>query len=318
MTTIPTKEGEVAFEAPGAAKETKTWYKILGDLTTSSEPPLVALHGGPGAGHEYLSPLTDLYRQYGIPIVYYDQIGCGRSTHFQERMGDESFWTFDLFIRELDNLVDHLQLRDRGFYLLGQSWGGMLGGAYAALRPRGLKKIVLSGAPGSIPLLAQGARDLLASLPEHTRATLAECDRKGDHESQEFQQASKVFYDRHVCRLDPYPEDVMCAFKNLKEDPTAYMTMQGPSEFIIVGTFKDWEGWKEGHKIEAQALLINGQYDEATDLCVQPWFSSIPKVKWVTIEGASHMVHWEQRERYIQVVGGFLKPGVLAGAEENV
>lgn len=225
MTNTPIQEGEVAFEAPGAGKPTKTWYKIVGDLATHSGPALVVLHGGPGAGHEYLSPLTDLYHQYGIPVVYYDQIGCGRSTHFQDRMGDASFWTFDLFIRELDNLIDHLQLRSNGFFLLGHSWGGMFGGAYASLRPIGLKKLILSAAPGSVPLMEQGLQKLLAALPEETRATLEECERKGDHESPEFEQASKVFYDRHVYRLDPYPEDLLSAFKNLKEDPTSYLTM---------------------------------------------------------------------------------------------
>ncbi|TGJ79763.1 hypothetical protein E0Z10_g9004 [Xylaria hypoxylon] len=307
-TTPPIQEGEVAFDAPGANKPTNTWYKIVGDLASYPGAALVALHGGPGAGHEYLSPVTDLYHRHGVPIIYYDQIGCGRSTHFKEKLGDTSFWTFELFIKELDNLVDHLQLREKGFFLLGQSWGGMLGGAYASLRPKGLKKIILSGAPGSIPLLAQGSRNLLAALPDETRATLEECDRRGDHESPEFEEASKVFYERHVCRLDPYPDDIMSAFINLKEDSTSYLTMQGPSEFIIIGSFKDWEGWKEGHNIEVETLLLNGQYDEATDLCVQPWFSSIPKVKWVTIENASHMAHWEQRERYMQLVGGFLFP----------
>ncbi|KAI8630089.1 Alpha/Beta hydrolase protein [Xylariaceae sp. FL1651] len=199
---------------------------------------------------------------------------------------------------ELNNLIDHLKLRERGFFLLGQSWGGMFGGAYASLRQKGLKKIVLSGAPGSIPLLAQSSRNLLAALPEKTRKTLEECGRKGDHTSPEFEQASKIFYSRCACRLDPYPKDVIAAFNNLADDPTSYLTM----------TFKDWEGWKEGHKIEVETLLLNGQYNEATDVCVRPWFSSIPKVRWVTIENASHMCHWEQRQRYIQLVGNFLSP----------
>ncbi|KAI3343608.1 Alpha/Beta hydrolase protein [Ustulina deusta] len=306
--TPPTREGTVAFDAPGSNKPINTWYKIVGDLASYPGPALVALHGGPGAGHEYLSPHTDLYHRHGIPIIYYDQVGCGRSTHFKEKLGDASFWTPDLFIRELDNLVDHLRLRDNGFFLLGHSWGGILGGIYASLRPKGLKKIILSSAPSSVPLLARGLRELLAALPDETRATLEECDRKGDHESPEFEAAAKVFNDRHLCRLDPYPDDVSSGLNNLKEDPTSYLTMKGPSEFTLVGAFKDWEGWEEGANIEVETLLLNGQYDEVTDLCVRPWFSSIPKVKWVTIENASHMTHWEQRERYMQLVAGFLFP----------
>ncbi|KAI1123881.1 Alpha/Beta hydrolase protein [Nemania abortiva] len=302
----PTIEGEVAFDAPGAGKPSKTWYKIYGNPESHPGPVLVALHGGPGAGHQYLSPLVDIYEKHNIPVVFYDQIGCGRSTHFREKMGDTTFWTFELHIQELDNLVDHLKLRSKGFYLFGQSWGGMLGGAYASLKPKGLKKLILSGAPASIPLLAKGSRELLAALPEPARTIIEECDKRGDHESEEFETASQEFYKRHVCRLDPYPEDVLAAFVNLKDDPTVYMTMQGPSEFVIVGSFKDWEGWKDAHNIEVPTLLLNGRYDEATDQCIQPWFTHIPKVKWVTLENSSHMAHFEERERYMEIMGQFL------------
>ena len=114
-------EGEIPFDAPGTSKPCKTWYKVIGDLTT---PPLVALHGGPGAGHEYMTSLTDLHDKYKIPVIYYDQVGCGRSTRFPEKNGDSSFWTFNLFLMELENLVKHFNLHQLGFYILGQSWGG--------------------------------------------------------------------------------------------------------------------------------------------------------------------------------------------------
>lgn len=216
-------EGEVPFEAPNAGKPCKTWYKIVGDL--KSGPPLIALHGGPGAGHEYLQAITDLQEKHGIPIIFYDQIGCGHSTHFREKENDTTFWTFDLYIRELDNLVDHLTLRDTGFYLLGQSWGGMFGTIYASQRPRGLKKLIISSGPASIPLIVKGYEGLFAALPPDTRKTIEDCIKKGDYESPEFEEAAAVFYARHVCRLDPLPSEVQCAFQHLKEDPTAYLTL---------------------------------------------------------------------------------------------
>lgn len=226
-------EGKVSFDAPGAGKPCKTWYKILGDLG-SDTTPLIALHGGPGGGHEYLTPLVDLHEKHGMTVIFYDQIGCGQSTHLQEKMGDDSFWTFDLFVKELDNLVDHLKLRENGFYLLGQSWGGMLGSTYAGRRPQGLKKLVLVSSPASIPLYLEGVQGLLAGLPEETRKTLEECDRKGDHESEAFQNASLVWNKKHVCRIDPMPEPVQTAFKHLKEDPTSYLTMYAANFFISI------------------------------------------------------------------------------------
>ncbi|KAI1205004.1 proline iminopeptidase [Annulohypoxylon truncatum] len=296
-------EGEIPFDAPGTSKPCKTWYKVVGDLTT---PPLVALHGGPGAGHEYLTSLTDLHEKYKIPIIYYDQIGCGRSTRFPEKTGDDLFWTFNLFIQELENLVRHFNLHQLGFYILGQSWGGIFGGAYASSRPEGLRKLVLAGAPASIPLYAKGCRDLLSQLPKDVRETIEECERKGDFESPEYEKASAVFYGQHVCRLDPFPEPVMMAFQHLHEDPTAYLTIQGPSEFTIIGNFKDWEGWKEAHNINVPTLLINGKYDEVTDSCVKPWFNTIPRIRWVTLENSSHMTHFEERDRFMELCGEFL------------
>ncbi|KAI1408011.1 proline iminopeptidase [Hypoxylon sp. FL1857] len=290
MGSLPAREGKVDFQAPGASKPCKTWYEIFGKLDS---PPLIALHGGLGAGHEYMATLVDLYKKHKFPIILYDQVGCGRSTHFQEKAGDKSFWT-----GSLTNLVDHLRLREIGFSVLGQSWGGILAGAYASRRPKGLRKLIIAGGPASMPLYAEGCKYLLSQLPLDVRRTIEECERKGDYESEEFQKASAVFYARHFRKLDPFPEAVQVGFDHLKEDPTAYLTMQGPSEFTIVGSFKDWEPWKEAHNIEVEVLLLNGDQDEAMDLCIEPWFRSIAKVKWITLSNASHMTHWERRDRF--------------------
>ncbi|KAI0179826.1 proline-specific peptidase [Hypoxylon sp. FL1284] len=270
MTTYPTKEAEVDFQAPGAGKPCKTWYKIIGNLDNSTVPPIIVLHGGPGSGHDSLTPLVDIYESRKIPIIFYDQIGCGHSTHLRDKAGDETFWTVDLFIQELDNLIDHLDLRQKGFHILGQSWGGMLAGSYAARRPLGLRRMALSGAPASMPLYKQACKRRLAELPADVRQTLEECDRRGDHDSPEFKAASAVFFKRYVCRLDPMPEPLQRTMKNIKDDSTAYSTMQGHSEFDTIGTLKPWEGWKDAHKIEAETLLLNGRYDEVMDFVIEP------------------------------------------------
>lgn len=95
MTTLlPVTEGEVSFDVPEAGKPSTTFYKVLGEI--GSGPTLIALHGGPGAGHEYLAPLGDLWESYGISTVLYDQIGCGRSSHFRDKIYDEEFWVRNL------------------------------------------------------------------------------------------------------------------------------------------------------------------------------------------------------------------------------
>ena len=224
MTDGVVQEGEVAFHIPGIGKPCHTWYKVIGDLKSNSVP-LISLHGGPGACHEYLLPLKDLNEQYGIPVVFYDQIGNGRSTRLREKAGDEAFWVEDLFRAELDNLIDYFGLRKRGFDILGQSWGGMFGSKYAALQPEGLRKLVLADAPASVELCLQGERALRAMLPKDVQEVLNRCEREGDVESEEYEQACVVFYKRHLCRLDPWPAEVVTALTHLKEDPTVYRTM---------------------------------------------------------------------------------------------
>ncbi|KAI1774362.1 Alpha/Beta hydrolase protein [Hypoxylon cercidicola] len=125
MANIPTSEGRVPFMIPGKIDvPCSTYYKVFGDLA-SGAPPVIALHGGPGGGHEYLLPFAELWPLYGLPVVFYDQIGCGASTHLPQMSGNADFWQESLFIAELANLIDHLKLRDGpGFHLLGQSWGG--------------------------------------------------------------------------------------------------------------------------------------------------------------------------------------------------
>lgn len=172
-------------------------------------------------------------------------------------------------------------------------------------QPKGLKKLVISSGPADISLYVEGLKGLLQKLPPDVRKTLEDCDRNGDHESEAFQKAAKVFSHNFVSPLDPLPEEVQAGYKNLKDDPTVYLTIQGPAEFVIVGSIRGYQGWREGQRIEVETLLVNGKNDEVTNLAMYPWFKTIPRVRWVTLDGAHHS-HWEDRERYMQEVGDFL------------
>ncbi|KAH8885389.1 proline-specific peptidase [Thozetella sp. PMI_491] len=306
MASFTVVEGEVAFEAPNAGKPCKTWYKIVGSLD-SEATPVVALHGGPGAGSAYLSPYIDLYTLHNVPVILYDQIGCGKSTRLPEKAGDATFWTFDLFCEELENLVRHLNLHDKGFSIVGPSWGGMLGAAYACTQPRGLKQLVISNAPASVPLAVKGINQLLSELPPDVYKTILDCHEKGDYDSPEYKTACAVFMRRHLCLIDPMPKELADALKSLGQDRTAFHTIHGPSEFKVTGSYKDWEGWREAHKIQAETLLIDGKYGQIVPMAVEPWFLAIPKIKWVTMQNSSHMPQYEEKGPYIEVIAHFLK-----------
>ena len=105
----------------------------------------------------------------------------------------------------------------------------MLSGAYAAQRPLGLRRLILANAPSSVPLLLEGEMALVKKLPRDAREAIEEGERTGDYESEKYQNACLVFYHRHLCRLDPWPEGVSTALWHLEEDPTVYKTMCAPA-----------------------------------------------------------------------------------------
>lgn len=217
-------EGELDLEVPAAGKPCKTWYRIVGDLNTKNTTPLIVCHGGPGCCHDYMLPLSDLAEQHGIPVIFYDQIGNGKSTRIRERMRDTTFWTMQLFLGELANLIDKLGLRGRGYDLLGHSWGGMLVATYASKKPQGLRRLVVSNSPACIDDWLKAANKLRAAMPEVDRE-LKKHEDEGTTDSEEYEKWVNVFYRAHVCRMDPWPPEMETLIQKLKEDPTVYLTM---------------------------------------------------------------------------------------------
>ena len=125
----------------------ETWYRVSGDLR-SKKPPIFILHGGPGAGHNYVDSYKLLSRD-GRAVIHYDQLGCGNSTLLPDKGAD--FWTPSSLSMNSNNLVDYLGQR-KAFHVLGQSWGGMLGAEYGTTRPAGLKSLTIANSPASMAL----------------------------------------------------------------------------------------------------------------------------------------------------------------------
>jgi len=305
MSTPIVVQGEVAFNVASAGKPCKTWYKVVGDLTNRTHRPLVTLHGGPGASHDYLTVLSALTSTHSIPLIFYDQIGTGLSTHLPEKNGDVSFWTEKLWLDELDNLLVHLGIQD-DYAILGHSWGGMLGSRFSALQPNGLKQLIIADAPASMRDWMVAQNELKTRLPQEVQDALTKHENTKTWEDKEYQDAVQVFYRRFLCRLEIWPDILLKSFEWIARDPTVYHTVNGPSEFTVIGSQKDWTIIPELHKINVPTLLINGYFDEAQDIAVAPFFKSIPKVKWVTFANSSHMPHLEETERYLEVVSRFL------------
>jgi proline-specific peptidase len=289
-TKTPVREGRIPF------KGATTWYQVIGDEEVPGKLPLVCLHGGPGAAHDYLEPMAGLAR--GRRVVFYDQLGCGRSPYRE----DPSMWTVELFLEELGEVREALGL-DR-LHLFGNSWGGMLAMEYALTEPVGLASLVLASSPASIPLWLDETARLRAQLPPEVQDTLARHEEAGTTDDPAYEEACMAFYERHVCRVVPFPDYVMRSFAQMPNQ--VYLTMNGPSEFHTVGTLRTWDITDRLGEIRVPTLVTSGRHDECTPLIAETVQRGIPGAEWVLFEGSSHVAHAEETERYLGVVDGFL------------
>lgn len=299
------REGLIPFEVviDGRPNTVSTWYRIEGDAgALEGRRPLIVAHGGPGATHDYLLSIADLAVQ-GRTVIFYDQLGNGRSSHLPEQGAD--FWTVDLFVRELQNLVDALGLT-AGHHLLGQSWGGFLAQEYALTGPPGLRSLVLADTAASFPDFLAECNRLRELLPAEVQQTLVAHEQDGSTDHPDYLAACDVFYRRHVCRLAVWPPEVVESFAWIDRDPTVYHTMNGPSEFHVIGSIKDWSVKGRLGEIDVPTLLLSGAHDEAGPVLQRTLLAGIAGSSWTLFEDSAHMPHVEEREHYMRVLGRWL------------
>ncbi len=175
---------------------------------------------------------------------------------------------------------------------------------HALTHPQGLASLVLASSPASIPQWIAEANRLRQDLRPDIQATLTRHEEDGTTDSPAYEAATMAFYRRHVCRLDPWPENVQRSFDEMGVQ--VYHTMFGPSEFHATGTLKDWDIIDRLPEIDVPTLVTSGQYDEATPLVAQTVRDGIPNAEWVLFDHSAHMAFEEEPERYMQVLDDFL------------
>ena len=223
IAAIPRQDGEIPFKVASINKPVTTFYTVFGDLTTGTTP-LVVLHGT-SSGFGYILPFAELWLTHGIPVVFYDQIGCGRSTRLPERKGDNAFWQPSLFIAELENLLDHLALRARGYHLLGHSWGGMWGGEFAASQPFGLQRLVLASPCATTELVNRSFEINKKLLSPEDREAIDTAIQTSNFDSPEFANADRAYDLKFLSGIDPFPPVMQAAGKAMHDDPTVSQTL---------------------------------------------------------------------------------------------
>lgn len=271
----------------------RVWYKVV---NPGSGIPLLTLHGGPGSPHDYLEPFTRLANER--PVIFYDQLGCGKS----ERPDDASLWQRGRFVEELSQIRKALELEQ--VHLFGHSWGTMLAIDYALTKPDGLASLILASPALSIPRWLEDMKRYRSHLPIEVQKTLEEHEKTNTTASDEYQEASMEFYQRYLCRLNPWPEPLDRTIAG--EGTTVYNAMWGPAEFYITGNLLNYDCTAHLGEINIPALFTCGRYDEATPEATAWYQSLLPKSELAMFEQSAHMAHLEEPEQYLRTVREFL------------
>lgn len=286
----PPAPGEGYAEVPGG----KVWWKRVG---TGTGTPLLTLHGGPGAGHNYLLPLQALGADR--QVIFYDQLGCGKA----DSPPDEKLYAIQRSVDELVAVRKALSLEK--VILFGHSWGSMLAIEYLCQGlGTGVEKLVLGGALASTAQAAAGMQRLIAALPNGAGKRMAELEAAGQTATPEYQELVGLFYSTHLCRVPPPPE-FAASGKNL-ETSIAYRVMNGPNEFTITGVIKDWDRRADLGKITLPTLITTGEFDEITLDCHETIRDAIKGARLQVMKGCSHMTMNEKPAEYNALLQGFL------------
>jgi len=116
-----------------------------------------------------------------------------------------------------------------------------------------------------------------------------------------------------VCRVRPYPDWLDRCFAGLAANPEVYHTMNGPSEFHVIGPLKHFDVSAQLGSIEVPTLLFCGEFDEVTPATVAQAHDAIPGSQFVVLAGCSHMGQAERPDLTLGLVRGW-----LAGVESSL
>lgn len=286
----PGRQSPTAREGFAKVPGGRVWWRKVGD---GQRTPLLALHGGPGAAHGYLTSLEALADQR--PVILYDQLGCGKS----DAPKDRSLWTIGRSCDEIDALRGALGLKQ--VILLGHSWGGWLALEYMATRPSPhVEALVLSSTSASTAQFVAGARRLLDAMPNGAGAKIRALEAEGNTQGKAYGNLVKAFYARHLLRGQPFPPGPA------PDDTDVYQTMNGPNEFTVVGNLRAWDRSPDLARIKTPTLITTGEFDEFTLDCAQTLHRGIAGSKLAVLKGASHLYSLEQPAAYDALIRDFL------------
>lgn len=271
------------------------FYRQFGEPVAGE---ILALHGGPGATHDYLLSMADL-ASHGYRITFYDQLGCGRS----QLPKNNALFVPERYVEEVEEFRKKMKLGKP--HVIGSSWGGMLAIAYALKYQRNMRTMTTVGGLHSVPLTLKEMLRMKKQLPRNVQKTMDRYESLGDFTNPEYIEAVMVFYRKHLCRLQEWPKEVTYSLDHMSMP--VYGFMNGPNEFTMIGNTRYWDVTDQLHTIRVPTLVLGGKYDEVSPVVAREIHKYIGGSELTIFPNSSHLAFWEERGAFMKRVLRFLK-----------
>jgi proline iminopeptidase len=279
--------------------------------TMGKGEPLLILHGGPGASHDYFFPyLLPLMRNNRL--IFIDERGSGKS----QKLEQPSEYTVENMVEDVEAVRKALDLGK--ISLLGHSYGGVLAQAYALKYQENLSRLILCSTFHSTAKMNRVFRDIMAEMTPELRSRIEKMEKdslyghgpdytKNRYTGDYMEAAWGEGYFSYLYQNRPDPNYDPVANGNMAWD--LYREMWGShGEFIIDGNLKSVDYSDKLPNLKIPTLITVGDNDECAPSLSREMHNLIPGSKLVVFPKSGHMTFVDQPDLFVKTIHDFLHP----------
>ena len=280
--------------------EFKVWTKRFGN---NPKIKILLLHGGPAMTHEYMECFETFFQRENFEFYEYDQLG----SYYSDQPTDSSLWTNERFVEEVEQVRKAIGADSTNFYVLGNSWGGILAMEYALKYQENLKGLIISNMMASAPDYGKYAEEVLSKqMKPEVLAEIRDLEAKKDFANPRYMELLMPnYYNEHICRLKDWPEPLIRSSKHT--NGTIYTLMQGPSEFGISGRLTNWDIKARLKEIATPTLMIGAKHDTMDPKAMEEQSKLVQHGEYLYCPNGSHLSMWDDQQIFMKGVIEFVK-----------
>jgi proline iminopeptidase len=281
--------------------EYNVWTKRFGN---NPKIKILLLHGGPGMTHEYMECFETFFQREGFEFYEYDQLG----SYFSDKPKDPSLWNIERFVSEVDQVRRAIGADSSNFYIIGNSWGGVLGMEYALKHQNHMKGLIVANMMASVPEYNNYSKKLAGQLPPEILKEIKTLEEKKDFENPRYMELLMThYYPKHICRLKNWPDAAMRSFTHVNHD--IYTLMQGPSEMGIIGdaVLSNWDIKNRLPEITVPTLMVGAEHDTMDPKAMEEQSKLVKNGQYLHCPNGSHLAMWDDQKVFMKGVIDFVK-----------